>query len=181
MKDLLKAPIIINAALFQCAWFACVLGSAKGLTWPAVLCFIALATYQLQEKRRHPNDIKLVVVSIGLGLLIDSFWINAGFLVFTENGPLAQLAPAWIILLWMSFALTINHSLGWLNKHPSLPILMGLVGGPLSYLAGLRFGAVEYLQGTLVTSIALGVAWAVSLAILVKLAQQTEAQSLKVA
>ena len=169
MKELLSTSVIINAVLFQCAWFACVLGSAKGLTWPAALCFIALAIFQLQNKRRHSTDVRLLFVSVLLGLLIDSFWINAGIMSFTESSPVPQLAPAWIILLWMSFALTINHSLKWLNKHPALPIFMGLIGGPLSYLAGLKFGAVEYLQSTLLTSILLGLAWAASLTVLVKL------------
>lgn len=177
MKELMKAPIIINALLFQCAWFACVLGSAKGLTWPSMVCFLALATYQLQNKRRHPTDIKLLIISLVLGLFVDSFWIIGGFMVFTENGPIAQIAPAWILFLWMSFALTINHSLGWLKKHPLLPISMGLFGGPMSYIAGLKFGAVEYLQSTLVTSVALGIAWALSLIILVKASQINDTQN----
>jgi len=181
MKDLLKIPIIINAALFQCAWFACVLGSAKGLTWPSLICFITLAAYQLQNKRRHVNDIKVLATSVILGLIIDSFWINSGMMIFTENGPIDNLAPAWIIFLWMSFALTINHSLAWLSKHPALPILMGAFGGPMSYLAGLKFGAVEYLQSTLLISVALAITWAISLIILVRVAQGPNLLNTKIA
>lgn len=177
MKKLLSMPVIINAGLFQVTWFACVLGSAKGLLWPALLSCALLAIWQLQPKRRHPSDLRLIAVAILLGLIIDSAWIKLGLLDFKSQWPSPGIAPAWIIVLWVGFALTVNHSLSWLTAHPLLPASMGLIGGPLSYWAGLRFGAVDYLADPLLISACLGLAWAVSMIILVNVSQQTHSAS----
>jgi len=171
VKQLLRTPVLINAVLFQITWFACVLGSAKGWFWPALLSCAILGLYQLQPKLRHPTDLKLVGISILLGLIIDSIWVQSGLLVFTDTRPSADFAPAWIILLWVAFALTINHSMGWLARHSALPIILGAIGGPLSYLAGLKLGAVEYNGDKTATTLYLAIAWAVSLWILVKTSQ----------
>jgi len=169
MKNLLGWSVLINAALFQITWFACVIGSAKGLVWPAFASCAALAVYQLQGKRRHPSDVTLILASIGLGLIVDSIWVQSGWLIFSDQRPFSFLAPVWIIVLWVGFAMTINHSLAWLDRHPILPIAMGFIGGPMSYLAGLKLGAVEYQQSVLMVSAGLAVAWAISLLILVKI------------
>lgn len=171
MKSLFKLPVLINAALFQITWFACVIGSAQGLIWPAVLACLALAVYQLQPARRHPTDLKLIALSIGLGIIVDSIWIQSGLMVFTDARPLSQFAPVWIILLWVGFALTVNHSLGWLSAHPMLPALMGMIGGPLSYLAGLKLGAVVFHGSTILICACLAFAWGLSLSILVKVSK----------
>jgi len=168
MHKLLIWPVIINAALFQITWFACVVGSAEGLSWPAFAACAVLAIYQLQAKRRHVTDLKLVLVSIVLGLIVDTLWVQSGVLIFTDQRPFAALAPAWIIALWVGFALTINHSLAWLDRTPLLPAVVGAIGGPMSYLAGLKLGAVEYQQGIALISVYLAVAWAISLTILVR-------------
>jgi len=174
MNKLLSWPIIINATLFQITWFACVLGSAKGLLWPALLSCLALALWQLHPQRRHPSDVRLVVVGIALGLIVDTIWIQTGLLDFTYQWPWPAISPAWIVLLWLGFALTINHSLAWLNNHPVLPATAGLIGGPLSYLAGMRLGGVEYLNSTLLISVCLGIGWAASVHILVRLSQTSK-------
>jgi len=171
IKKIISWPVIINASLFQVTWFACVFGSAKGLLWPALLCCGTLAVWQLHPKRRHSSDFRLIVSALVLGLVVDSIWINYGLMDFKQQWPLSSIAPVWILCLWVSFALTINHSLSWLCLHPLLPAIMGLIGGPLSYLAGLRLGAVEYLDDTWFISTCLAFAWAISMVILVKISQ----------
>lgn len=162
---------LINGVLFQITWFACVIGSAHGFVWPALLSCAILAAWQLAPSRRHASDILLVVVSIMMGLLIDTLWIQIGFFEFTDQRPFTGVAPLWIIVLWIGFALTINHSLAWLKTHPLLPAAMGLIGAPMSYLAGLKLGAINYLGDTLLISSCLGIAWAIALIILVRLSQ----------
>lgn len=159
----------MNAGLFQIVWFACVLGGAKGLLWPAIVSFAVLAIWQLPAKRRHSSDLKLLVAAIVLGLIFDSLWVQLGFLNYVEQRPLSMLAPAWIIILWMGFALTINHSLTWMNSHPLLPLFLGAVCGPTSYLAGMKLGAVEYQADMVLISACLAVSWGFSVWFLVHL------------
>ena len=174
MTKLISANVLVNAALFQIVWLCCVIGSAYGLTWPAALSFAALAVWQLAPSRRAQSDLQLLSIALILGIIVDSLWVQLGFLDYTTDGPVTGFAPLWILFLWLGFALTVNHSLAWLKLHPLLPASMGLIGGPLSYYAGLRFGAVEYLVDPLLISVSLGIAWALTMVILVTLSDRTE-------
>ena len=174
MSKLFSANVLVNAALFQIVWLCCVIGSSYGLTWPAAFSFLALAVWQLAPARRAQSDLRLLAVALVLGIIVDSLWVQLGFLDFKTNGPISGFAPLWILFLWLGFALTVNHSLAWLKLHPLLPSAMGLIGGPLSYYAGLRLGAVEYLIDHLLISASLGIAWALTMIILVKLGDRPE-------
>ncbi|RBP50805.1 DUF2878 domain-containing protein [Arenicella xantha] len=174
MNNLFRWSTLINASLFQATWFACVLGSAKGLLWPAFACCAALASYQLHNKRRVESDLQLVALSVLLGLMVDTLWLQLGFLQFTDPRPVTAMSPAWIMLLWVGFALTINHSLSWINAHPLLPAVLGGIGGPLSYLAGERLGAVTFTTNVTALMIYIGIAWAISLTLLALVAKDKQ-------
>lgn len=173
IKSMFKVNVFVNAMLFNVVWIACVAGSAKGLLWPAALSVGLLAAFQLHPKNRHPNDMRLVWASIGLGIVVDSLWVQLGWMEFTEKRPFPNLAPAWIVLLWVGFALTVNHSLKWLMAHPVLPALVGGLAAPITYYAGIKIGAVVYTQSVTLISIGLGIAWAASLTILVELGKRS--------
>jgi hypothetical protein len=61
--------------------------------------------------------------------------------------------------LWVSFALTINHSLSWLKNKVVLQVFFGGIGGPLAYLAGQKLGAIELTSDN--TPYILIVSWAI--------------------
>lgn len=161
-----RLSFIINALLFQITWFACVIGSTHQLTWPGALACSCLFLWQWSPKNRHPSDTILIIAAIVLGLFVDSLWLQLNLFSFTYQSPINGVAPAWIIILWIGFALTINHSLGWIKAHPLLPALVGLIGGPLSYLAGAKLGAISYQADHLLICSSLGIAWAIALTFL---------------
>lgn len=171
MNKLLKAPIIINAVLFQVLWFACVLGGANNLLWPSIVAGIVMLIWQRKPENQHENDIAVLFVALIMGLVVDTSWSVFGLMEFQDGRPFAPLAPGWILIMWLGFALTINHSMSWLSNHPLLPAAMGLIGGPMAYLAGLRLGAVEYLANFWLISALLAIVWAIALTILVRIGQ----------
>ncbi len=155
-----------NAIFFQIIWFACVVGSAHDLVWPAFLCCAAFVFWQLMPQHRHPNDLTLIVIACIIGLIIDSAWIHLGFLQYKHTFPHPSISPLWIIILWVAFALTINHSLSWLKKHPILPTLMGIIGAPFSYIAGEKLGAINVASTPIIFLSCLALAWALALNLL---------------
>ena len=46
--------------------------------------------------------------------------------------------------MWIGFATTINHSLKWIKNNYFLAFIMGFIFGPLSYLTGEKFGAIQF-------------------------------------
>jgi len=168
----IKKNNLINAVLFQALWFSAVYGSANKLLWPSVISLIILGVWQLNTNRRATSDYILIFVALIIGVIIDSFWIQMGIIEYFDKRPIIWLSPMWILILWAGFALTINHSMAWMKKHPLIPILCGLISAPLSYYAGQRLGAMTYKQDVLVVSAYIGLAWAVALPLLVKVSQK---------
>jgi len=150
---------IINFLALQVNWFVAIYGAAKGVIWPCVLITTLFVGWQLNKKRRHPTDIRLVLWVIPIGLLLDSIWQLAGLVQYASS-PLAPLAPLWLLMLWITFALTFNHSLSWLKPKRIYAALLGLIFSPLSYWGGSRLGGMVYLENIWLVSAILGIAWA---------------------
>jgi hypothetical protein len=133
-----SGPMLTNAILFQVTWFACVIGGAAGAPlwgFAGVVALIAFSwTVGLLQR-----DLRLLAVLGLTGFVVDTAWISLGILDFGDRA----LAPSWIVALWLGFALTVNHSMGWLRQKPLLAAALAAIFAPVTYLAGARFGAVE--------------------------------------
>lgn len=137
-------PVFANVALFQTAWFACVLGAAHGLAWAGSLTALTVALMHLWFARRAGLEARLLLSVMGIGVAWDSLTRAAGFIGFADDGWLHPLAPHWMAALWLVFATTLNVSLRWLRGRPWFAALLGLVGGPLAYYAGVQLGALHF-------------------------------------
>ena len=145
---------ICNAVIFQATWFGCVLGGAAG---QPIWGFLGVGVLLGLNLRQPPvrSDLFFMAVLGVIGLVLDTFWIELGVLSY----PGGWLAPMWIVALWLGFALTVNHSLAWLQQKPLLAGLMAAAAAPLSYLGGERLGAVTVpdLSGLWIIALAWGV------------------------
>lgn len=84
------------------------------------------------------NELVLILIVAGVGVLLDSALIYSGTFVFPGSTQL----PFWLITLWLCFAATVRHSLGFLANSKILQCLIGAIFAPLSYLAGAKFSVV---------------------------------------
>jgi hypothetical protein len=163
--------LLLNLVLFQIGWVITVSGAGKGFWWagPISLLVLAAVTFKLTPWPR--TDLALVCVACLIGLAVDTAYIQLGLLRFAEPVPFMGLAPIWILGMWMSFALTLNHSMRYFKQHPGLAAMFGLVGGPLAYFVASRnFGAAEMLAAPWLVYGSIGVVWAVVTPMLLSLA-----------
>ena len=144
---------LINAGLFQLGWFACVLGGNS--LW-LLLAGGALLAHLLWISRSLAQ-VRLIAVVCVLGSTVDSLLLNAGVFAFKQPGV---LIPFWLVLLWALLAITLNHCLAWTAKPLWRAFLLGAIGGPLSYYAGQRLGAVQFPLGLWPTLLGLSLLWA---------------------
>ena len=72
---------------------------------------------------------------------------SMGLLAYASPGPVHGLAPAWILALWMGFALTFNHSLHYVMRRTWLAIALGAIAGPLSYWIASRTWSTSKFPG----------------------------------
>jgi hypothetical protein len=157
---------IINIVAFQAVWLGSVMGAANGITWLGAVLLIPFAVWQLRVSKDPAYDRRAIVLLCIAGALVDSAYPLAGMLGYASPWPSAQLAPAWLVLMWVNLALTLNHSLAWLRGRHLLAAIFGGTGGALSYYAGYRLGAVEVYWSSGVVFGLIGLAWAVALPVL---------------
>lgn len=146
--------LILNAALFQLGWFACVFGAH--MPWLLAVALACLAAHFIWVARWRAEGRLVASVTL-FGCTLDSFLLNLGVFDFAGD---SRLLPAWLALLWALFATTLNHCLAWSARPWWLSSLLGAVGGPLSYLAGARLADVGLPLGQWSTLLLLAAIWA---------------------
>ena len=161
--------MLINFIAFQVGWFACVLGAANGMPWLGPIVVTAAVALHLARARRPLQEFWLVCCAMAFGLVADSLLLATGWLSYPAGLWLPGLAPYWIVAMWALFATTLNVSMGWMRGRPLLTFLMGAVGGPLSYWAGQKLGAIE-LDPPGYALVALALAWGIAMPLLMWLA-----------
>ncbi len=151
---------------YQAFWFACVMGAEHGSLWSAPLalaCFIPLR-FIIGTRTRWREDLLHMLTVGALGFLVDSGFAATGLMSYAAPWPSAALAPLWIVMIWLAFALTLRDGLGFLHERPLLAGILGAVGAPLSYLGAARgFGVVKFPMGEGAALAALAVAWFIAL------------------
>jgi hypothetical protein len=160
---------VINVTLFQAAWFAAVLGAARGVLWLGPLVMVPVIAIHLALQADRKGELKLLLAAGILGFIYDTAFVSGG--VFT---PLQHLfprpySPPWMICLWVNFAATLNVSMAWLRGRYLLATLFGAVGGPLAYYSGAKLGATEALPTT-TGMLLLALGWGLMTPLLIRLA-----------
>lgn len=159
-----------NLLGYQAVWFVAVLGAARGETWPAPAAAALFALVHFSLPGRHPADARLLLCALAAGALMDGGLAASGWLVYSAAIPLWP--PLWILAIWAAFALTLDHSLAYLQTHPLATVLLGAVGGPLAYLGAERLQAVAFVAPDWRAIVALSLAWALALPALTQLARR---------
>jgi len=154
----------------QALWFGAVIGAAQGLLWLAPLLLMGFAFWESRPVRRVYGDFQLMLVAVLIGLILDTTWVRLGWIEFAASWALSERAPLWILLLWAGLALTLNHSLAWLQSRLVLAAALGGVSSPVSYLAAERLGAVDIITESGMWFVGLGLSWALALPLLLWLA-----------
>ena len=124
--------ILVNLLGFNAIWFGLIL--LGNVFIPIAVIMLLLHLYYQADK----NELVLILIVAGVGVLLDSALIYSGTFVFPGSTQL----PFWLITLWLCFAATVRHSLGFLANSKILQCLIGAIFAPLSYLAGAKFSVV---------------------------------------
>ena len=166
------SPALRDMIVFQCGWLACVLG---GNTGAALAALVLLPLQALWPGRRQSREWTLVLLFASVGVAMDLGWQALGVLRFDQQ--IALGIPLWLVVLWLLFSGTLFRSLAFLQQRLLLASVLGAASGPLSYIAGLRFGAATSSHDTASIVLAMAPAWAVLLPLLAFLARAPAARS----
>jgi hypothetical protein len=161
---------VAHFAAFQLFWFAAVLGAARGHVWLGALALLPYLAWILRRDRGRARLAARWLAAGALGSLIDGALAALGLLVYptAPAGWPPWLVPPFIAGLWIAFATLPHVSLAWLASRPALAALLGAIGGPLSFAAGVRAGAVAHGPSLLATNAVLALEYALATPLLLR-------------
>jgi hypothetical protein len=165
--------LILSFLAFQGAWFACVLGAARGQPGVGVAVVVLVCGVQLALSAARREDLLLASAAVAFGLIWDTAMLRSGVVEYASPGPVQGWAPSWILALWILFATLLREPLRWLHGRRLLAALLGGIGGALSYLGAVRLGAGRF-KNLEEAMLILVLGWAVMTPLLTEFARRLE-------
>lgn len=158
----MRHTLLINYALYQIGWFACVLGGAWHRPWTGFLIAALMIGVHLALSVERALEARLIVLAIGVGAMVEMFQIASGTYHFTSGTIINAVPPLWLLAMWAQFATTFRFSLRSVIARPASAAVFGAIGGPIAFLAGERLGAVILLPPFSLGLLRLSISWAVA-------------------
>ena len=161
--------IIINALLYNMGWYTCVTG---GNTL-SVIAATLIITIHLSFIADNNKEWFLIILVTAVGVSVDSFWFYLGIL---ENPDKSLMIPLWLVMLWATFATTLNHCLRWFKEKLLVAAIAGSIAGPFFYYLGSRLSDVSMTEPLISSMLLIAVSWSIVLPLLFIIAQKLEPQ-----
>jgi hypothetical protein len=165
--------MLINLSLFKAGWLAAVFAAAASLPVLGTAAIGVAVAVHLLRSDEPQDEILLLSLAAVIGFAWESLLVYTGIVNYGANGALAGVAPYWIVAMWVLFATTLNVGMSWLRKNLLVASLFGAIGGPMSFLAGEKVGAVSF-SDTSTALVVIGLGWAFLLPLLVRFASRND-------
>ncbi len=141
-----RARQLANFAIFEAAWFACILGVAHGAPGWGTAAVLAALAWHIAVSARPAAELTLAASLAAIGFVVESLVVAQGHVAYPAGQPVAWLAPYWMVALWAQFAMAPNVTLRWLKRRPLLACVLGVIFGPLSFAGGVRLGGARFVD-----------------------------------
>ncbi|MFA6916590.1 MAG: DUF2878 domain-containing protein [Parachlamydiales bacterium] len=155
---------LLNSGLFYLGWVLTIKFILQDKYWQGPVINLAIILLHIARVPNRMFETVLILSLAMLGSVVDT--ALAYFNIIQYEGQYlccTWFAPAWITSLWALFATSINHSLVWVGKTVWMSILVGSIGGTVSYLTAIKVGAAYFLvpewQGIMI----LAIVWAIAM------------------
>lgn len=161
----LRHTQLVNYAIYQIGWVACVLGAAWQRPWTGFVIAMILVGVHLALSEERSLEVGIVVLASAVGAVVEMIQIATGTYRFTSGTVVDALPPPWLLAMWAQFATTFRFSLRSVITRPVPAMLFGAAGGPIAFLAGEGLGAVTLLPPLGYGLLRLSISWAIALAV----------------
>jgi len=150
----------------QGAWFACVLGAARGWPWVGVAATALWVAVWARTRERPSTELRFLAIVGVTGMVVDTGLVAAGAFGFPDQARLGGPSPLWMVALWVGFGTTLRN-LAPLVARPWIAMAVGAIAGPIAYGGGVALGAAHFGADVWSSRALVGAAWAVALPTLV--------------
>jgi hypothetical protein len=155
-----RISILIDLAIFQAAWFACVLATLSPFPRTLPLAGLALVISRVLQARRLKQVLPFLLGCAILGILGDALVVKLGFLTFPPY-PNLWGAPLWMVVLWLNFGLMLHPLFSWFIDNCLRSMIGFSLGGLVAYYSGHKLGVLS-LEKDWQSALAVATEWAVA-------------------
>ncbi len=160
---------LYNFAAFQAGWFAGVLGAARGHELLGCAGIALVVAVHLFVARGRKGEAMLLLSTLPLGFAVNQILHATGAVVGTGSVLPSSIAPLWLLAMWPLFGTLFNELMSWMTGRYLVAVAFGVVGAPLSYLAGVHFGAVRVHENTIFWLTLVALTWGTSMPLILAL------------
>ena len=141
-------PLIVNIVGYDVAWFGCVVGAAFGFAWAGIALAAANVAWHLRVSPVVRTEAVVVFGGALVGVSADALMVLAGVYEYRPRPEGLSLEfLALFFAMWASFGTTMRIAMRFAWRRWWAGALLGLIGGPLAYLAAAKIGAVTLPEG----------------------------------
>ncbi len=156
---------MVNYALYQTGWLACILGAAWDRPVTGALVAAALIAVHFAITDAPGTGLRLLLITLAIGIVAEWVQVKSGTYTFRSGVVVAWMSPPWLLLMWAQFATTFRSSARAIMTVPARAAVFGALGGPIAFIAGERLGAVTLATPVAPALLRLGVVWGVAMTV----------------
>lgn len=162
--------LFVNLLIFKVSWLIVIWSAANAMPLSGLLAVSLAVLIHLITCRSPANEVLLLLAIGFVGFLWETLLLTLGLVEYSSGMFHSQLAPYWMVALWILFATTLNVSFARLQNNLALAAAFGAVAGPVSFFAGSRIGAVTIVSESFGFAI-LSLGWALFLPLVLWIAK----------
>lgn len=139
-----NTSIYLLSLCYYGAWFLCVGLAAQGWPWMAMCSHLVFGLLILLHIKPRLRKIILYYAwgAAVLGWVIDHMLWWSEVLIFPAHTLCWGMTPLWMSSLWFTLMILLLGPFQRVIKHKFSAILLGSIGGPLSYISGSHSSAM---------------------------------------
>ena len=136
---------IINVCFFYTIWWGTVTSINFGLNFAPPIITAIILILHLNIISEPKKEIIFLGCCILLGTLVELVYLNSNFLSYYGYYMFSnQFSPLWTICMWISLAITVNHSMFFLKKRWFSIIICGSIFGPVCYISLMKLNIIQF-------------------------------------
>ncbi len=144
-----SAAVVVNFLAFKAGWIICVLGATEQMPWLGPIWVLSWITAFFIWQKQHWMEWIFLLAAAAIGYCMDSILVLTGLIEFPLDTQFGAPSPLWMTAMWLNMAGAIRYALGWLRGKYMLSASVGLIFGPLAYLAGQKLGGINLVGGVI--------------------------------